>query len=290
MTDRISNYSSQLSIHSQDFKNLYIVTGKGGVGKSLLSLSCAYYISEHTKGKKKVLYLNFDDQLPVEKKVLDELKIEYFPLSLEKSAQEYMSRKLGSATISSWIMKTPFFNGLFNIVPGLGNLILIGHVIDIINKEPDTIIVADSPSTGHLLSILESPKNFFQIFKEGAIVNDIKKMQTFMENKDYFQIIISSLPTELSVKESLDLEQELKSIGDFAIRLCLNETLSDFFNGPQIQTQFLKNKVETEKNLLQLFKNQHVTKIAYSTNFDTVDKIRDIAKNIGQLVCHKDVN
>lgn len=223
-------------------KGLYVITGKGGVGKSTLALSLTRYL--HQSGRK-VIYNNFSDE--VNFSVCHHLDIPYWELSLEESAKTYMGRKLNSETIASWIMKTPFFNSLFNMIPGLGQMIFLGHIIDRLLNDRDLTIVLDSPATGHALSMFEAPLNFKEMFGSGAIVEDIIKMENFIKKKDGLKTIVACLPNTMSVNEGKELKEELSRKNLTDIELMINDSLLKM-NDLDINKlpEFLRKKINME--------------------------------------------
>jgi arsenite-transporting ATPase len=228
-------------------KKLYIVTGKGGVGKSMTALALTKALQNQTS--KNVYYNCFD--LEADKDLCKELGIKTLEFSVTESTTEYIGRKLGSKSIASWVMKAPFFKALFNIVPSLGNMITLGHLIDILEKSDDKIIVVDAPSSGHILTVLESPKNFNQIFKTGALVKDIHRMLGFMQDSDLVETWVLNIPTELAVTEGRELIAKLKDSGISNIKDILNNALSrnDEITQEELP-DFLSKKVEIETEVI----------------------------------------
>jgi len=104
-------------------QRLFIVTGKGGVGKTLTSFALAKKLQETTS--KKVLLNSFDQ--PVDQKLAKEMGVQVLDLPLLDSTIEYISRKIKSKTLANWVMRTSFFKALFNMVPALGNMITFGQ-------------------------------------------------------------------------------------------------------------------------------------------------------------------
>jgi arsenite-transporting ATPase len=186
-------------------RRLYIFTGKGGVGKTTLAMS---FTKQLQMQKKEVKYFCFY-QFP-EKKLYESLKLPVLELNLEKSAETYIGRKLNSKTIASWIMKTHFFKSLFQILPALGHMILLGNIIDELENNPNLIIVLDSPASGHALTMFESSTNFKNIFKTGLIVKDIEKMHTFLNNENNLATYIVTNPSDLAITEARELQKELQ--------------------------------------------------------------------------------
>ena len=68
----------------------------------------------------------------------------------------YVARKLGSKMIAKWVSEAPFFKALFNILPSLGMMITLGHIIDQLEKNPKRTFVLDAPATGHTLALFNS--------------------------------------------------------------------------------------------------------------------------------------
>lgn len=234
------------------FKKLYIVTGKGGVGKTMTALALSKALAQRTN--KKVYYNSFD--VPADQKLCAQLGVDTLDLPLYESTVEYIGRKLGNKSIAGWIMKAPFFKALFNIVPSLGNMITLGHIIDLLEDSDDTIIVCDAPSSGHLLTVLESPRNFNQIFKTGALVKDIHRMLNFLQDKEAVQTWVISIPTELAVTEGKELIESLNASGMENISNILNNVLSE---NKDLQNkelpQFLQNKLKVEKEVVDSSSN-----------------------------------
>jgi arsenite-transporting ATPase len=51
------------------------------------------------------------------------------------------------------------------MIPGLGHMILFGHIIDELERDPELHIVIDAPASGHALTMFESTSTFETIFK-----------------------------------------------------------------------------------------------------------------------------
>lgn len=263
-----------------DFKGLYFVTGKGGVGKTVTALALAQYLKKHSS--KKILFNSFD--APIDTNLCNELGITPLQLSIEESATEYIGRKLKSQTVAKWILRAPFFKALFNIVPTLGNMILLGNLIDIIEKHQDTIIVVDAPSSGHILTILESHLNFERIFKTGLIINDIARMKNFIENESLVQSFIVSIPTELSVVEGIELKEELMKTGLKNIKQILNNIISKTLDlSQETLPDFLINKKKSEQDILKNYEKNYdlvIPMFLASQNKIIIDQISNSLEKI----------
>ncbi|MGZ3787290.1 MAG: hypothetical protein ACXVLQ_02135 [Bacteriovorax sp.] len=234
---------------------LYIFTGKGGVGKTALAMAFTKYLEKKGVNVK----YNCFHQTP-EKALQEEIHLPTFETHIEKSAEIYIARKLNSATIASWIMKTHFFKALFQMIPGLGHMILLGHLIEALEKDPTLVIVLDSPASGHALTMFESTSNFKTIFKAGLVVKDIEKMQRFLKGENNLKTHVITLATELSLSEATDLKNELdNNLLDTEAHtdLIVNDSFKKFFElhlvDENLLPDFLKQKIELEKNIVSKY-------------------------------------
>lgn len=223
---------------------LFIVSGKGGTGKTSLSLAlCKLLLDQGFK----VQYTAFDHEVEVEK--LKELEIPYFDTTVEKSCERYIGLKLKSETIAHWVMKTPFFSALFSILPSLGSMILLGHYIKELENDPELIIVLDSPATGHAKSMIEATNNFKEIFRAGVLVQDIHRMHQFLHNPENVKSLICSLPTEMSLQEAGELKRFMQSKGITNTSILLN----NFIEKQDSNLDFLNRKISAENEIINNF-------------------------------------
>ena len=211
------------------FKNLYILTGKGGVGKTTLSFAIAKYLQENGRSVK---YIHLDTgSLSDLDKVIDPgsslaniLNVECEHLELKECAQNYMAQKLKSEMISKWIVKTPFFKSLINMMPGFNYLIYLGRILEDLKANPDLTIILDSPSSGHALTMLESTHNFREIFQSGIVFDDTQKMIDLMFKPGFLQVNILTLPTLMAVHEGIELNQSLQKITSINSKIFCNNS------------------------------------------------------------------
>lgn len=246
---------------------LYIVTGKGGVGKTSVALSLAKKLSQ--KGVK-VLYNSFDQE--EQSALCNQLNIPFVHFDLIDSAKTYMGKKLNSELIANWIMKTPFFKSLFNMIPGLGHMILLGHIIDLLESDPELTIVLDSPSSGHALTMFESSHNFKEIFGSGLLVEDIKRMHDFIYKKDILKNLIISLPTKMALNESIEVIEHLKNLNFTNTHLIANDCLSPVLETEEVLPSFLQIKKDLELSVINEFDGKLLEKVPHclAPNFKEV--------------------
>lgn len=255
---------------------LIIFTGKGGVGKTTLAMAYTQYlISKNINAKYTSFYQEPD------KEILNTLRLPYFDTSVNESAEIYIANKLNSKTIASWIMHTHFFKSLFQMIPGLGHMILMGHILKELENNPDLTIVLDSPASGHALTMFESSDNFKKIFKTGLIVSDIEKMKSFLEDVNFLKTFIVALPNQMAVSEANELVAELSPIYKNT-EIILNNSFKNYFQNHQVVNEelpdFLKFKITNEEEIESSIKRiSHVCE----NKFETV--VAEISKQLSTI-------
>ena len=138
------------------------------------------------------------------------------------------------------------------MVPSLGNMILLGHIVNILEENSDLHLVIDSPSSGHMISLFESLNTWKNIFQTGVLTNDIEHMLDFLSREENLEVNIVTLPSEMSIEESCELKQTLASKLTVEPKIILNNLLSksDFLLNQNEIPLFLENKIKIEEQIL----------------------------------------
>lgn len=263
-------------------KRFYIITGKGGVGKTTLSFSFCQYL--HAQGiKTRLIYF---------KSSLNDEFSEYsqhfnFPvlgLEMVESLKFYIGKKLKSKTIASWILKAPLFNALFNMIPGFNYMIFLGQILNDLEKDPNLVIVLDSPSSGHALTMLEATQNFSNIFKSGIVFEDTQKMLTLLAQPNHLGINIVSLPSQLAISEAKELQESFQALGSYPSTICCNNSLSKLELTPDKIPRFLQEKLNNEKEALSATELDEKLILPYSMGKSQLDIIKELVPLMETLV------
>lgn len=277
MKDHISKSSSQectLFKRTIPCKKLTIFTGKGGVGKTVLSL--AYYFALKEKNKN-VLYISFDPTCDQE--LINQLGVNHHVININSCVQTYITRKLGSSKIASWIMGTSFFKAIFNVVPLISNMMFVGEIMDLAKQNEDLYLVLDSPSSGHVLTLIESPFIFKSIVKTGVLANDIEELQSFITNPKQIEVFISSIPSHMSLIEASELKKQIQDITQIIPLIIANNLLSLIpFSKTTALPDFLERKIALEKIVINEHEDKIDYKIAHHPKTNLVHVINEITK------------
>lgn len=268
-------------------RRLYIFTGKGGVGKTTLSKAFVRHLNAQGF---EAAYLTFKNQSLSETQkesnsetVIDGIRT--FALDLEDSAKGYIERRLNSKLVAGWIVKTPFFRALVNMVPGFNYLIYLGKVLELGRDNPNLIIVLDAPASGHALTMVESTTNFQQIFESGIIFEDTHKMLSRLNDPKYTKIHVVSLPSQMSWQEAVELKSGLKTRTPVDVSITVNnclyplveQNLSDLPPG-------LREKALNEKNLLEKHATEMQCILPHSLGMNSKDVEVELVGSLSKLI------
>lgn len=271
--------------------NLYLFTGKGGVGKTTLALAFTNYLKQ--KGYDAVYAsiansnIGSDQTVTTQHTLCQKLSIPYLDLILTECAEGYVAKKLGSKMMAGWVVKSPFFKALINMIPGFSYLIFLGKMLEeIIKSGNKKIIVFDSPASGHAMTLLESTQNFNEIFRSGVIFDDTNKMLDLIHSKDFMQINVVSILTEMSITEGTELLDSIKKLKFDNAMLIANNALAVI---PEIGheanlPEFLKTKLEQEGILFTEHQNIIKSKVPHIPSTDSVFVIKSLAPYMENLV------
>jgi anion-transporting ArsA/GET3 family ATPase len=265
----------------------YIFTGKGGVGKTTLSVAFTKYLQENNKKVVLAYFKNSkidDDNNEIQElvKLSNTQGLDLLALDLADSAKMYMGKRLKSPTIAKWIIKTPFFKSLINMIPGFNYLIFLGRILELLEEDPELIIVLDAPASGHALTMLESTRNFNEIFRKGILYNDTNRMREKLTQKGHTKINIATLPSTLAINEALELTSDINKIDNYHSEIYCNNVISNL--QVKCPPEFLSEKLKIEKEALALAGEKISHTISYSLEQGQDLVIKDLVPSMKNLV------
>lgn len=205
-------------------RNLILVTGKGGVGKTTIAESLATSLSRKNKN---VLYVTFEDpNYALGARERRSSNLTHLNGTAQFAFEEYVGMKIGMTGFAKLFLQNRLIQFLSKIAPGLHDLVLLGQVW--FDRDKYDHIVVDMPSTGYTISMFHSISNYARLFRGGPIHRDAEAMlDTFSDpSKCVFSIV--ALPEEMPLRESLELDEKLR----------------EFF--PKTKPQFLVNRLFPE--------------------------------------------
>ena len=266
-------------------KKLIIVTGKGGVGKTAVSLALSYLNAKH---KRKPLYVTlkevrrgsyffgFEGGADSVERPLDK-GINSVYIDPSAALREYIRENFVRLyPVYAAILKSKTLQTFFESAPGLKELITIGKVWHLGTRgerrrstgQAYDQVIFDAPSTGHAIPVLNLPSKVLRMARGGAFRSHVEWVEGFLKDPGETAVVVVSAPEEMVVGETLDLIDAVKSIGISVLFTVVNKAY---------ENPFTDNEAETIRDLSRSIKAPAAEKLlriakSHIERADTSDK------------------
>jgi anion-transporting ArsA/GET3 family ATPase len=231
-------------------KRLVFVTGKGGVGRSTVSLALG--MAAARRGKRAIVCEIASQEHA--SKVLHRAEVGYHEVELadglwtisidpDEAMREYVLLQLKVRAMRDLLFRTPIFTYLAAATPGLRELVTIGKIWELAledrkvkkGRRYDTVIV-DAPATGHGIGFLETPRTFARIARVGPMRAQAEALDAFICNHRRTGVVLVAIPEEMPVNESALLERRLgDEVGVAVDRVYMNALYPERFSDTEAE-------------------------------------------------------
>jgi anion-transporting ArsA/GET3 family ATPase len=216
-------------------KRLVVVTGKGGVGKT--TVATALGLAAARRGRRTVVCeVAEQKRIPTlfsseETEGETEIAPGLFAISVdpERAKEEWLRYQLKSRTLAGVLGGSRLFQYLTAAAPGLSELVTIGKVWDLAQLERRTggsvfdLAIVDAPATGNALAMLTSPRTFASVARLGPVGRQAEKIDRFLRDEASTGVLMTALPEEMPVNETIDFERRLRDELDIGVdRIVVN--------------------------------------------------------------------
>lgn len=215
-------------------KRAHLVTGKGGVGKSLVSAVLARHLSQQNQ---QILLAELNEH-SFFKDYLNLPEISYRPRAWkpgvdisqwkpEDTLREYALHLLKIESLYKLFFENPVSKSLIQVAPGLQELALLGKLTSSPRRHGPPMnydqIVVDAHATGHFLSLLRAPAAMREAVPFGPMGEQSRAIDELLRDPDFTRIHLVILPEELPVTEGLELFEQLRAEFGLTPRVYLNK-------------------------------------------------------------------
>jgi anion-transporting ArsA/GET3 family ATPase len=287
-------------------QKIVFVTGKGGVGKSLIAAAIA---SERAKLGRKTLLVElgdtsyYQDLFSLPELTHHPMATKYgFDLALwggESSLREYVLHYLRMEKLYNLFFDNRVMRALVNVAPGLPEIAMLGKITSgIRNVGPqlnyDDIIV-DSFASGHALALLKTPRGMKEAIPLGPMGHHSAEIDLVLRDPGITSVVVVSLLEELPVVESLELVADLKREFGMQPTIVANRVMNSPVTADEIKAQaensdsplndFAKFVLGTQKRqteLLERLKQGAAKVIQVPQVFDT--KVAELMTDVGSSI------
>lgn len=204
-------------------QRLWVVSGKGGVGKSTISAALAL-ASARAGLRTLVCEINTKERITgfLERSEAGPQVTEIDPnlwavnVQPQEAMREYALMVLKFQTIYKAVFENRVVRYFLRFVPSLQELVILGKILFHVQERlPDgrpkwDRVVMDAPATGHAISFLSVPQVLLDTVPPGPLAREAERMRDLLVDPSTTAAVLVSLPEEMPINETIELHQALR--------------------------------------------------------------------------------
>lgn len=223
-------------------RQLLLITGKGGIGKTLLA--CALAKKAQSMGRR---------VLVVEQSAIEQAGplLGISPVVHEETwvgslgaanftaggnFSDFITKHLMKSSLLDIVVSNKIVHSFFTAIPGFAELMLLGRIYYAMNLAPKIrpdLIIMDAYASGHFLSLMTTPDAVLRSGLAGPIVHQTTKVRNWLADHQSCGTIYVGVPEELVVSEALEFLPQLVAKSPVAVdAVFMNRCLSPLEGPP----------------------------------------------------------
>ena len=246
MPDASHNASTSADLRTRlADRELLVVTGKGGVGKSAVAAALARLLSSRPRTHR-ALVLEVDPrenlhQLLGVQPSGGDLVDAGGGLSLQNlKPTDVLDRivieRLKLEAVARRVLDSPVYQQFALGAPGLREVAVLGHALRMVRgvdpvarADPYDLVMLDAPATGHGVSLLTAPGLLSDVIEQGPVGEMGAELAGWVSDPARVGVVVVTTPEEMPVQEALELEERLgDELGRGAELLVVNAVYPEF--------------------------------------------------------------
>jgi len=219
-------------------RRLVILSGKGGVGKSVVGMALA--VAAHRRGKR-VLFVEVGAALPASKLLGGEAGLSSLNLDPPAVMDEYVQKTVRVELLALKVLQSPVYRRFFAAAPGLADLMVLGKITVLVESQArwshrplHDLVIVDAPATGHGLAFLKVPLAASEAVPVGPVGNNARRILRLLRDPERTALGIVAIPEEMAAVEAAELNRlAIDEVGLVPRVLFLNQCHERRFTDPQ---------------------------------------------------------
>lgn len=263
-------------------QQILFVTGKGGVGKSVVAAALALQASRNGKRVllaelgSKSFYAHFLGPEGQGASASNLLGVSLTRWDGQACLREYVLHYLKLGSTTDLFMENKVARALLRLAPGLSELAIIGKITSGArhswSRHPYDLIIVDSYSTGHFMALLKAPRGMAETISMGHMGTQCRSILEVIRDPEQCQYLIVTLPEELPVSEACELGTQIGAEVGITPQLLCNKLMPDVL-AEEVETLHRSGISAAELFLQHMrlrYEQQHRSLVRLQSEFEMV--------------------
>jgi anion-transporting ArsA/GET3 family ATPase len=205
-----------------DQRDLILVTGKGGTGKSTLVAALATLAGRRRGG---ALAVEFTAHERLGGLIASDSRVRVVRMDLDYALEPALRRLINIPMITHAVLRNRVLRQFIRTSPAMREMIVLDELTALVEESSSRghPVIVDMPSTGHALSFLDTPRAVQRMFRIGPVARAAEKVQRLLLDGKRTEVVTITLPEELPVNETLELLRKARQMGISARMVVVNQ-------------------------------------------------------------------
>jgi len=217
-------------------QKILFVSGKGGVGKSLIAAGVA---RQQANAGRRVLLVEIGDN-SYYRDFFGLERLDYRPQSTElgfdlamwsgeTSLKDYVLYYLRIERVFRLFFANKVMRALINVAPGLNEISILGKITSGVRRIGPPLlydlIVVDCYATGHALALFRAPRGIFDAIGVGPMGTQSREIEAVLQDPMICGYAVVTLLEEMPVTETLEFRDELRRVLGVELAVIANKVM-----------------------------------------------------------------
>lgn len=204
-----------------DQRDLILVTGKGGTGKSTLVAALAR-LGAARRGQAVAVEFSVRPRLP---DLIHVPNVRLVNVDPETAVASAVGRLVGMPLLAQAVVRNRVVRQFIRTSPAMREMIALDELYALVEESSKrrAPVIVDLPATGHALSFLDTPRTVHRMFRIGPIANAAARIEKLLLDGQRTEMVTITLPEELPVNETIELVEKARQIGIAARMVVVNQ-------------------------------------------------------------------